>query len=119
MKAVVIQRFHGMSPRYAPGVQPGYAQEAANCLITDGKISSMPDHAFVGLGSGDSLVYFGGEWLSGTGKHYCLWPKDGVDRLFFLDEGVPKKTVAGVTAELGQVLPAAPVVTKPQSGVVS
>jgi hypothetical protein len=117
MKPVVIEQFHGISPRYAPGIRPGYAQEAANCVISDGKISSMPDHEVVGLGSGDSLVYFGDEWLSGTGKHYCPWPKDGVDRLFFLDAGVPKKKISGVAAELGQALPSAPTVSKTQTGV--
>jgi hypothetical protein len=111
MKPVVVSSFHGIAPRYAPGLKPGFAQEALNCDISDGKLGPVNGHLPVGTGSGDSLHYHGGSWFSGTGRHYLSWMINSIDLLFYLDDsGTPMKSAEGVTATLGQDLPGAPTV---------
>lgn len=106
----VVSKFAGMAPRFAPALKKGMAQIAEDIDLSSGKIKAGAGHLPVGTGSGDSLVYSGGAWVSGSGKHFCPWLMEGTDVLFSLENGVAKKTVGAVTADLGQVLPGAPTV---------
>ena len=108
MKPVVITKFGGIAPRYAPYLKPGMAQTAEDCDISSGKIYPMQGHVAAGAGSGNSLHYYGGEWLSGTDKYYVEWPIDAYDILLYLEGGVPMKRVGDSVAGLGQDLPSAP-----------
>lgn len=104
----VISAFKGIAPRFAPGLPKGAAQVALDVNLSDGKIGPCAGHLAVGTGSGDSLNYYNGAFVSGSGKFFCPWMMDGTEMLFGLENGVAKKTVGDVAADLGQVLPGAP-----------
>lgn len=106
----VISKFSGMAPRFAPGLPKGASQVALDVNLSDGKMGPASGHLAVGTGSGDSLNYYDGTFVSGVGKFFCPWMMDGTEILFSLENGVAKKTVGDVTADLGQVLPGAPTV---------
>lgn len=110
MKDYPLAKFQGIAPRYAPNLKPGWAVEALNCDLTSGKIVPMngPLLEQADANSYNSLYYHKSVWQLGNDRYFTSWKINDYDILFYLDAGTLKKTINGVTANVGQTRLAKP-----------
>jgi len=110
MKPMILSQFLGISPKQSPYLQAGWAETAQNCDLSDGKLGPWPDDLLIQADANgyNSMCWFGGTWQVGNDRHFLVWKIGDHELLIFLDAGVPMKTVAGVTAPLGQTRLSAP-----------
>lgn len=113
MKTISVTKFGGIAPIHDGNLAPGMAVTAQNCDLSSGKLKPLSGNTLVKTVTtkANSIVQFGGEWLDGNNCFYLPWELETGNILVFLDGGIAKKTVDGVTVNLGQTPPDAPTVS--------
>ena len=118
MKPTVIGKIQGLAPRFDPNLYAGYARIAENIDLSSEKIAPLAGPALITADTtgANTLFYHAGTWYTGNDKDYLSWSIGDLDLLIYLTDGVPYKTVSGVSAPLGQTRRAAPTVAENGAG---
>ncbi len=116
MKREVLNRIYGISPKFAPNTDVGYAVTAQNCDLKNMKFGALLDHILLEADTNlyNSLFYYNGSWQKGNDKYYLEWKILSNDLLIYLTSGVPQKIIGTSSADLGQDL-----LTKPTTTIVT
>jgi hypothetical protein len=107
---ITIDRFSGITPRFGAGIAAGGATAAENCDLSSGRIRPLKKARLIESrsGTGNSLYCHDRLWVSGDDRYDLSWKLGHHHLLIFLANGVPRKMVNGITADLGQPRPSPP-----------
>ena len=116
----MISQFGGIAPIFE-GHKPGIATTAQNVDLSSGKPRPLKDNTAIqsvaNASTYNSIIKYGGTWYYGSNKFYLDWVIGANDVLFWLDSGVMKKMVGGVTVNVGQAVPSVPTISLITTGV--